>query len=272
MYQKFTVDKFILRPASDELVLTFTLDIDEDTVDDSSIYITKTKAGMQPLLMNAGIEKFSTDGQIVTMKYHDFDVNEPYEVHVTHKVRSIMDDPLEVEFVKQFVIPSEVDSKVVILSPAEYEAAESLSLKVKEVEGKSKKLWNTFQVQVSDDVNFLNLILDSEIDDKTEAVFEDLKPASQYFLRVRSIHEKEHGNWSEPRTFTISQKKVTPENQGAKPEPKPDDDLPLVYSDLELVAAPENGMTPQSFLFEFDTDLDEESLKKSGIIVTMREV
>lgn len=272
MYQRFTVDKFVLHPASDELVLTFTLDIDEDTVNDRTIYITKAKAGMQPLLMNVGIEKFSTDGQIVTMKFHDFDVNEPYEIHVTHKVQSILGDPLEVEFVKEFVLPSEVDSSVEILSPAEFEAAESLSLKVKETEGKHKKLWNTFQVQVSDDVNFLNLILDTEIVDKAEAVFEDLKPAKQYFLHVRAASGKEHGNWSEPRTFTISEKKSTPENQGAEKPLKIDDEIPAVISYMELVASPENGKTPQSFLFEFDADLDEEAIKKSDIIVTVREV
>ena len=271
MYQKFTVDKFILHPASDELVLTFTLDIDEDTVNDGSIYITKTEAGMQPLLMNAGIESFSADGQSVTMKYHDFDVNTKYEIHVTRKVKSIMDDPLEIEFVKQFVLPSSVDSTVKILSPVDFESVKKLELKLQETAGKSKKTWNNFQVQVAVDVNFLDIALDTMLTDKVEAEFEDLKPARQYFLRARAVSGKEHGNWSDPVTFALQES--VPVIPGAEPKPeKKDDDVPLIVGDLELVGFPENGKTPQSFFFEFDDDLDEESIRHADIIVTKREV
>ena len=273
MYQRFTVDKFLLRQASNEIVLTFDQDIDEDSVDNRSIYILKDESKAHQLLTNVPIDQYDIDGQIVTLKYSALEFNVTYEIHVTDKVQSILDEPLEVEFVKQFVLESSVDSSVAILSPADHEAVSPLSVKLEETAGKSKKLFNKFQLQIASDVNFLDIIFETEMADAAKADFDDLKDAKQYFLRARATDGKESGNWSAPVTFTKA-KKVVPSPTGADEPPakKCDDFFGGVISDMELVGSPENGKTPNSFLFEFDADLDEESLRHSDIIVTMREV
>ena len=272
MYQRFTVDKFLLHAKQNELVLTFTLDVDEDTINNSSIYITESKAGMQPILLSSEDAEYSVDGRMVTIHYSELSVNSAYEIHATKKVESIMGDALEVEFVKEFVIPSSVDSIITILSPADYEAVDDLVLRLEEKEGPSKKLFQKFQIQVASDVNFLDILLDPVLDGKTEATFSDLKESNQYFLRVRACDSNDRGNWSAPVTFT-RKKNLTPSNPGVTPEPEePGDDFPKVIEDLELITKPENGVTPTSFLFEFDSDLDEEKIQASDIIVTMRKV
>lgn len=272
MYQRFTVDKFLLHARQNEIVLTFTLDVDEDTINNASIYITESKAGMQPILLSSEDAAYSVDGRAVTIHYSELGVNSAYEIHVTKKVESIMGDSLEVEFVKEFTIPSSVDSTVSVLSPADYEAVDDLVLRLEEKEGSSKKLFQKFQVQVASDVNFLDIILDTTLDGKTEATFSALKEASQYFLRTRACDGDDRGNWSAPVTFT-RKKNLTPPNGGVKPEPEDaDDGFPEIIEELELIAKPENGVTPASFLFEFDSDLDEEKIQASDIIVTMRKV
>ena len=272
MYQRFTVDKFLLHAKQNEIVLTFTLDVDEDTINNGSIYITESKVGMQPILLSSEDAEYSADGRMVTIHYSELSVNSAYEIHATKKVESIMGDALEVEFVKEFVIPSSVDSTVTILSPADYEAVDDLVLRLEEKEGPSKKLFGKFHIQVASDVNFLDVIMDTSIDGKTEATFSSLKDANQYFLRARAYDGDDQGNWSAPVTFT-RKKNLTPPNGGVKPEPEePDDDFPKIVEDLELITKPENGVTPTSCLFEFDSDLDEESIQASDIIVTMRKV
>lgn len=275
MYQRFTVDKFLLHQASDEIVLSFTQDIDEDSVDNRSIYVLRDASGAHRTLTNVPIDGYETDGQLVTLKYHGLDFNTTYEIHATSKVLSILGDPLEVEFVKQFVLRSDVDSTVTILSPADYESVAPLSLKVKEEAGASGKLFNSFQVQIASDVNFLDIVLETEMTDTSSADFDALKDEHQYFMRVRATDGKDCGNWSAPVTFTVA-KKATPSSEGADKPPVPpapaDDFFGGVISDMELVGSPENGKTPNSFLFEFDCDLDEETLSRSDIILTMREV
>lgn len=273
MYQRFTVDKFLLHQTSDEIVLSFTQDIDEDSIDNRSVYILQDSSGAHKTLTDVPVESYETDGQIVTLKYRGLELNTMYEIHVTSKVLSILGDPLEVEFVKQFVLKSDVDSTVVILSPADHESVSPLSLKVKETAGESGKLFNSFHVQVSSDVNFLDIVLEPSMTDTAEADFDDLKDEHQYFLRVRSTDGKDYGNWSEPVTFTVAKKTATPSQIGAGEPPAKDDVFfDGVISDMELVGSPENGKTPESFLFEFDCELDEEFIKHSDIIVTMKEV
>lgn len=271
MFQKFTVDKFLLHANSEEIVLTFTLDIDDETVNSSTIYITESKSGLQPILMSSE-NNFDVDGRVVKLHYKNLEVNTPYEIHVTHGIHSIIGDELEVEFVKQFELASSIDSIIEILSPADYENVDTLNLRIKETAGASKKLFNSFQVQVSSDVNFLDVILDTNLDGKSEAEFSDLKQEKQYFLRVRAYDGESFGNWSAPVTFTRVKKTDAPPNGGAPKDTEDDDWIPDVIEDMELVAMPENGVTPHSFIFEFDSELDGDKLKKSDIILTVRKV
>ena len=275
MYQRFTVDKFLLHANREEIILTFTLDVDDETINTSTVYITESKEGMQPILLPSSSVSYTVDGRAVKIKYTDLKVNSPYEIHVTSGVESILGENLEVEFVKEFELPSGIDSTVEIIAPADYENIDALELRLKETAGPTKKLFNAFNVQVASDVNFLDVILDTNVDGKTEATFSELKQESQYFLRVRPYEGTAFGNWSAPITFTRI-KKSTTQNGGAddNTQDNTDDDdwMPEVIEDMELLTKPENGVTPQSFLFEFDSDLDEENIQASDIIVTMRKV
>lgn len=272
MYQRFTVDKLLLHANRNEILLTFTLDIDDETVNTSTVYITESKAGVQPIAASVSGVSYSVDGRTIKIKYKELEVNKPYEIHVTNGVESILGEKLEVEFVKEFELPSGIDSMVEILSPADYENVDTLEIRLKETAGPTKKLFNSFNIQVASDVNFLDVILDTDLDGKTEASFADLKQEKQYFLRVRPRDGKEFGNWSAPVTFTREKKSATQNGVTDKNQTEDDDWVPEVVSDMELVAAPENGVTPESFIFEFDAELDPDAIKKTDIIVTVRKV
>ena len=270
MYQRFTVESMSLLPQSNSIVLSFTLDLDEDTVNDRTIYITETKTGMQPVL--SCIESFAVDGRTVELHYKNFEVNKSYEIHVTHGIRSIMDEPLSVEYVKEFLLESEVDSTVAIVSPSDHEAVGKLRIRLKETAGANGKLFNSFAIEIADDASFLDVLLATTITDTDTVTLTVPKPAHQYFLRARTVSGDDFGNWSEPVTFTMAE--TAPANSGTeiRPTDPPSDDMPAVIEDMELVSCPENGVTPESFLFAFDADIDPASVNPVNILIIRKKV
>lgn len=261
MYQKFTVSSLKVQEASNTIVVGFTFDVDEDTVSDRSIYVTEAKAGVQPLMQ---VEK-TVDGSTITLHYVHLKVNTPYEIHVTKDIHSILDNPLAIEFLKEFQLKSEVDSTISIISPVDHEEQPQLKLHFKETPGANKMVFKSYRVQAATDVNFLDLVLDDKVKvDKLD--FAPFKENRQYFVRVRAEMDGNYGNWSEPVTFSQNTLDLT------EAIPDSDADDVLVERPLEVIAKPETGESPSSFIIEFNGDIDPASIDISSIMVTRKDV
>ena len=105
-------------------------------------------------------------------------------------------------------------------------------------------------------------MIHSEITDNQEFTSSELPAQKQYFLRVRTqTSEKDFGNWSETVTFThIPQKNVVPDQE------------PIFEQDLEVLSSDDDGITPDSFIIEFNSELDPSSIDIDDILVFRKPV
>ena len=258
MYRQFTADQLQINQSDNSVTLTFTYDIDEDTVNDKSIYLTEKQAH------NIIHTVKKTNGTAITLCLDYLKVNTPYVLVATREIKNILGESLDIELRKEFVVDSVVDSSVKILNPANHEEVKNvIHVLLEEKPGKHKKLFNRFLVEIAGDVNFFTTYISSEVVDSTIVDFKEIKPSREYYVRARSQDaEGNHGNWSEPVTFTAHLIDDTSTN---------DDDELIFVRGLELVSHPENGITPSgSFLFQFDRELDPDSIDDSKILVIKR--
>ena len=73
----------------------------------------------------------------------------------------------------------------------------------------------------------------------------------QYYLRIRVENNKDFCPWSDIVSF-VYQKDIQ-DKQDTDKDTAPDTDIrPVVEIPLTLVEQPENGVTPESFVFTFD--------------------
>lgn len=273
MYQNFTVTSLKVDETNHCVVAVFSYDIDKESINKTSVYITESSAEEQPVLDTT----YSVDGQVVKIMYPDFKVNIQYTFYATKSVKSITDENLEIEYVRNFSIRSSVDSIALVISPIEYEEiTDTLSIKLQEEPGKSGKTYGSFRVQIASDVLFQDLIYDST-SDKSDFVLnkDSIKKSGQYYLRARIERSMfAHGNWSKTSTFTANyqsiQKKEDSDLETSSQES--DNEDPIFVNDLNLVAYPENGTTPKSFIFEFDADIDPKSFNQNNVMIIKRRV
>ncbi len=264
MYQKFAVSDIIPDESNNCVRVVFSLDVDDETVNDCSIFLTDNAHTADSAI--AETER-DVNGKTVTLSVREFKVNTTYEVHVTKDIHSVVGTALDHGYKKCFVINSPVDSMVEITSPVDYEEVSSFNLKVSELPGKSGRLTSIYRVQIATDVTFLDIELEQVFRDRQDISFR-LKPNSQYFLRVRAENnEGDIGNWSEHRTFTMLDS-----GKGKSSAPIDDDDI-VFEDDLQIVGYPENGHTPKSsFLLEFNDELDPASIDVAKILILKKVV
>ena len=259
MYQKFTPDELIVDQANNCVTLTFTYDVDEETVNDKTIYITEAKQKIQPMIE---MDRY-VDGSEVKLVFKDsMLVNVEYELHATKDILSIVGDVPAFEYERTFIVKSKVDSNVKIISPVDYEEQkESIFVKLEEIEGPSKKKFNQFYIEIAADFNFIDILWKANIQD-TEVFIKEIDPAKQYYIRARSDTEEEHGNWSKPVTFTYQYTGKI----------KHDDFEPILEKEFKIIGYPENGVTPKSFILEFPDEIDPDSFDIKDILVLRKKV
>lgn len=262
MYQKFVVSDVSPDEANNCVRVAFTFDVDDETVNDCTIFLTDNAHTSESEIVNAEI---SVDGKVVTLAVKEFKVNTTYEVHVKKEIQSIIGASLDHSYKKTFAIHSPVDSDIEILSPVDYEEVKQFDLKVKELPGESGRLTSVYRVQVAADVNFLDVELEQVF--RKQDITLKLAPLHQYFLRVRAENDEgDVGNWSQHRTFTLL---GAPEGNSSAVN---DDDI-VFEEELQIVGYPENGHTPKnSFLLEFDDDIDPASIDIANIMVLKKKV
>ena len=268
MYQKFTVSQVFIDEAENNIKVTFAYDIDEDTIDNSSIYITEAETENQRIIETDKTVEQST----VTLYYGDLELNKTYQLVVKKDVKSVMGDELDIEYVKTFALHSDVDSIVTIISPSQHEEIEVLNIKLEESTGKNKKLFNRYRIQISGDHGFLKVFSET-VTEKKEIKLSVEKDSPQYFIRARAEKdENNYGNWSDKISFIIIKKTA---QSSQKDDDHDDIDYEEDYAfedDFEIVVYPENGTTPSSFIIEFAEDIDPDSIHIEDLILTRKKV
>ena len=191
---------------------------------------------------------------------------------------------------RRLVFKSEIVNKIRIVSPYMHEKIQTLSFALEDSE---ETPFGNYYVELATENKFYNTVYHSEIagTEFTFVIQPDLPPG-QYYARARAQKDTEYGPWANIATFIY---KEAPEPEfpidpvggdaeapgafedfySAKAEilaPEILDDQAAeeieVEQDLEILAFPENGVTPEDnqFVFEFDRPLDPVSIDSIVII------
>ena len=267
MYQKFTVDTVTIHESKNTIEVKFTHELDPDSISATSLYITNhNDNNIIPI-------KYTIDDDIVLLNYgNNIKHNVQYDIVATKEIKSAMDEELDIEFIKSFTITNTADSTVNILSAANHEQLETMTIKFEEVFGASKKNVNRYRHQIGDH-DFLAPFIDTIIDNKTEITIGSVKPAKQYYARIRAEKSNtDFGIWSNKVTFTLSNGLNEKDNDNTTADNKNNDNKPIIENDFIIAGYPENGTTPESFLIEFDDEIDPASIDMSNILLTRKKV
>lgn len=195
-------------------------------------------------------------------------------------VTSITEEKLISNIKKVISFESGIVSRVIIKSPSDFEEVEALLIKLDEIttnelnptttesvdgiHGNDEKV-GSYYVEVSTD----NAFIDKQIETMfhKEQIKLSLDKPGQYYLRARVQLELENGDitygeWSETTTFIykyieLDNGNIIDENPNHVPDIDNDLDPVVDLEELELVVAPEQGVTGESFIFEFNKDLED---------------
>lgn len=195
-------------------------------------------------------------------------------------ITSVTDEKLASNIKKVVNFESGVVSRVAIKSPADFEEVETLLVKLEEITtneldittteskdgifGNDEKV-GSYYLEIASD----NAFIDKQIETMfhKEQIKLSLDKPGQYYLRARVQMELEtgdiaYGEWSETTTFIykyiqLENGDIVDETPGYVPEIDNDLDPIVDLEELELVMAPEQGVTGDSFIFEFNKDLED---------------
>ena len=218
MEQRFQLLE-IRRSLKEKLIrLTFSLDIDEETVPENIYLMQERPRKIVPC-------EIIPNGRIIDVKLKDWPIpNIRYSLVIEpERLLSITEDKLEHMLPIHIEFKSEVTSEIKILSPTNFE----------EITGDLKVVWQEigvnptqkYYLEVSTENVFYNLLTHAVIDktiqpeaeNKYMAELPSIKLPGQYFIRIRAENEKEYGKWSKVISVVIPKEKVE------IPNPQPED-------------------------------------------------
>lgn len=256
MYQKFDLLGINTSMKDKKVYIECTLDVEELSVTIDTITLTERSTNR---ILNYDL---AVIGSIIELQLKEWPVpNVEYSLIIQTQVKSITEEPLSAALKRNIVFLSEITSTVVITSPCEHEEVNSLKLAWTEKPAdKNAELVNAYYIEVANENAFYNIVRASTVYDKKEVVLTGI-PEGQYYMRVRAQNGDQCGRWSDIVTFLYK----TNDASGTMPT----DDEPVYDEELVVVSAPINGETPDTFLFEFDEDLDMDGIE---IVITRRTI
>lgn len=244
------------------IFIKFNLDLDEETVTYNNIYLMT----LDPTInANRGVKyKIIVDGDLLQLKLEEWAVpNEQYTVLIQPGICSVTGINLEYAVVRNFIFKSDVTSKVSILSPAMYEkvSGKSFSCTWKE---QGDHLENNYYLEIDTSNAFDQNVFKTNINGK-QGFTTDILENGQYYLRIRSCNKEDYSYWSDTITFIVENKKEENDEQTDSPNNNQDndnnnndsnDDFLIIDNSLNIISVPENGITPETFEFMFNEDID----------------
>ncbi len=285
MFKEFNLLSIQSVAAEKFIDLTFNFDIRSDSVKGDSIIVTRARDD------NHIPFRFTVKNDLIRLEFDDwFSPNEEYFVIINKEIENIIGHHLLHTIRRRLVFKSEITNKVKIVSPYMHEKIQSLSFVLEDSE---EVPFGNYYVELAVENKFYNTVYHSEVTqtDFTFVIHPDLLPG-QYYARARAQRGEQYGPWSNIATF-IYKEEPEPEFPinplgGDKEPPSAFEDFYNakvellgqeilddqaaeeieVEQDLEILAYPQNGTTPENnqFIFEFDRPLDPTSIDSVIVI------
>lgn len=272
MYNEFSLQSIDTSTKERLIKVTVNKDIDFNGTKDLVVEVferhTKT-----PLIVDYSIEE-----NALLIKLRDWPIPNTQYILGVKGLKSVIGEELSGNIKARVEFPSNITSKAEIISPSNFEKVEELNIKLKELLAKEgDKYINSFYVEVSTDNAFINVPYKLSIKEK-DNVSIALRSKGQYYIRARveDYNDKDniqYGDWSEVITFIYGNESESGEMPPITgPDEEIEDDDPIVQIDeFEIISMPEQGETPESFLFEFSIEL-ENLLNDDNIIIIRKDV
>ena len=262
MYQEFNVLRISTSLLEKKVVVAFSLDVNEETVTlDTLVLVEKATSRIVSTIINAR-------RNVVELELVDWPVpNAEYLIKVQKGIKSIVNDELPDSLQRNLIFNSEITSVVEVLSPADHEEINELLITWKEKQVRSSEdLVNSYYLEISTDTAFYNIVKRTEVHGKESIKLSGL-PGGQYYLRIRAQKDGQYGRWSDTATFVVKEES---KKTGPIFEEEEEDDGPVFEEELAVIGVPVNGESLNSFLIEFDDDIDIDSIE--DIVVIRRSI
>lgn len=253
----FRIQAITTHLAAKKIVIEATLDIDPDTVGYNSVKLTE-KASKRIVDYTPEV-KFD---QLILHLDEWPTPNVEYLLKIQH-VESVMGDKLPASLQRKIFFKSEIESTVDIVSPADFEKIEELTIQLREITSREEAPQvGTFYIEISVENGFYKPVVKTLMHD-TSMKFMELN-SGQYYARARVQDDKGYGAWSTTKTFVIESpfaEKKTPVPGKEQENGDPVFELPLFAEET-----PEDGTLPETFVFRFNRDIDPDMVGKIRVI------
>lgn len=267
-YIKFCVVAVETDLKESSIYIHFNKQVDTDTVNASNITVALRDNTVSTLSYFDLV--VSDDLKTITIKFKDTPViNSDYVIVIQNTLVDLEGNQLDKSLFRSVVFKSTVTSDISLVSPANFEILNTKKFVWTE-EGDSPV--NSYRIQISDDTGFHNLLIDSIVVGQNDVTFGKELRNGQYYYRIRAELGDDYGTWSEIRTFLIQSDSEYEEEPIAEDstveteigEPTFENLVTEERVDLiGLIDGPKSGVTPSSFSFLFDEDIDISNIKVS---------
>lgn len=267
-YIKFCVVAVETDLKESSIYIHFNKQVDTDTVNASNITVALRDNTVSTLSYFDLV--VSDDLKTITIKFKDTPViNSDYVIVIQNTLVDLEGNQLDKSLFRSVVFKSTVTSDISLVSPANFEILNTKKFVWTE-EGNSPV--NSYRIQISDDTGFHNLLIDSIVVGQNDVTFGKELRNGQYYYRIRAELGDDYGTWSEIRTFLIQSDSEYEEEPIAEDstveteigEPTFENLVTEERVDLiGLIEGPKSGVTPSSFSFLFDEDIDISNIKVS---------
>lgn len=267
-YIKFCVVAVETDLKESSIYIHFNKQVDTDTVNASNITVALRDNTVSTLSYFDLV--VSDDLKTITIKFKDTPViNSDYVIVIQNTLVDLEGNQLDKSLFRSVVFKSTVTSDISLVSPANFEILNTKKFVWTE-EGDSPV--NSYRIQISDDTGFHNLLIDSIVVGQNDVTFGKELRNGQYYYRIRAELGDDYGTWSEIRTFLIQSDSEYEEEPIAEDstveteigEPTFENLVMEERVDLiRLIEGPKSGVTPSSFSFLFDEDIDISNIKVS---------
>lgn len=261
MHQDFSVVSIHTRLLDKSITIELNLDVDSDSVKQGVLVLSEKEANK---ITSFDIE---AKGRLIKLSLTDWPVpNKEYLLKIQKGITSIVGDILPDSLMRSLVFRSEITSEVAVLSPSNHEEIEEVNLSwVENLKDGFGSLVNSYYLEISTENIFYNIIKSTNVYGNSSISMGDIPPG-QYFLRIRAQKDSQYGQWSDVISFIIAGKNGNTGALETDPSEDEDDFSPVFEEELEILSLPENGVTPKSFIIEFDEELDPSAVAEIVIL------
>lgn len=273
MFYDFSISNMITSLKDKQVTISCSMDIDKNK-DDSIVVEIFERATKSPLLFDKKIE-----GGNLVITFRDWPIPNSEYILGIKGITSATGEELDRSLKTKFVFNSEITSNAEIIAPAHFEKVEVPVIELREVQviedAEDKDLIGCYYLEIGLDNNFIDVPYKTYLDGRN-TITAGIQRYGQYFLRARIQKNLDgddimYGTWSETITFVYGKDK---EEGGLPPIIDPDDPVeepdldPEVIDDIfAIITKPEVGVTPESFIFEFNLSIDDLMIEDSIIMI-----